>query len=237
MPRVVLLPGDPARVERAKALLTDVVDFGQRREFRMIRGRHDGVDLAVCSTGIGGPSTEIALVELANLGMTHAIRAGGMGAIVRDLRPGSYLIAAEALRGSGAALAYLPGDAPVAAAPSVVAALVNAARRLELTARVGTIATTDSYYWGQGRPVRPGAPAPDILARLVQQGALGVDMEAEVVLALGQALGFAAGAILAVHANRVSDEWLEDYDEAQTNVLRLGMLAARLLIDEERGGD
>jgi uridine phosphorylase len=232
VPRVVLLPGDPARVERAKTLLTDVTDFGQRREFGMIRGRHDGVDLAVCSTGIGGPSTEIALVELANLGMTHAIRTGGMGAIGPDLRPGGFLIVDRALRGSGAAKPYLPGDAPVAASSAIVAALSRAARRLELPARAGMIATTDSYYWGQGRPVREGAAAPDVLAGLAQAGALGVDMEAEVVLALGQALGFAAGAVLAVHANRASDEWLEDYDEAQTNVLRLGMLAAKLLIED-----
>jgi uridine phosphorylase len=228
VPRCVLLPGDPDRVGLAAALLDDVVDLGQAREFRIMRGRWQGLAVGVCSTGIGGPSTEIALVELANLGVTHAIRIGGMGAIAPDLALGSFVIVERALRGSGAAQVYVPDAAPLAASPAVCDALAGAAAALGLPHRRAMVATSDSYYLGQGRPVRPGGTAPDVLARLAAAGAVGVDMESETVLAVASVMGVAAGAVLAVHANRATDQWLEDYAETQRNVVRiaLGALAS-----------
>jgi uridine phosphorylase len=77
----VLLPGDPDRVGKAASVLDSVFEIGRRREFQMARGTWRGTPITVCSTGIGGPSTEIAVVELANLGMKRGIRVGGMGAI------------------------------------------------------------------------------------------------------------------------------------------------------------
>src|SRR5688572_22645116 len=77
----VLLPGDPDRVSKAASVLDQVTEIGRRREFQMARGTWNGTPITVCSTGIGGPSTEIAVVELANLGMRRGIRVGGMGAI------------------------------------------------------------------------------------------------------------------------------------------------------------
>jgi uridine phosphorylase len=223
VPRCMLLPGDPDRVALAAALLDDVVDLGQAREFRVMRGTWQGVAVGVCSTGIGGPSTEIAVVELANLGVTHAIRIGGMGAIVPDLALGAFVIVEHALRGSGAAQVYVPGAAPVAAAPAVRDALVGAAAALGVPHRAATVATSDSYYLGQGRPVRPGGEAPDVLARLRAAGAVGVDMETETLFAVASIMGVAAGAVLAVHANRATDGWLEDYAETQRNVVRIGL--------------
>ena len=108
VPETVLLPGDPARADRVLALLEEPVLLGQRREFRYGLGRWQGVPVAVCSTGIGGPSTEIAVVELVNLGARRLIRIGGMGALDPALAPGSFLIVDRALRGSGAAPASMP---------------------------------------------------------------------------------------------------------------------------------
>ena len=234
VPRFVLLPGDPDRVALAAALLDDVVDLGQAREFRVMRGRFQGVPVGVCSTGIGGPSTEIAVVELGNLGVTHAIRIGGMGAIVPDLALGAFVVVGQALRGSGAAQVYAPGTAPLDAAPAVRDALVSAAATLGLPHRVAPVATTDSYYLGQGRPVRPGDAAPDVLARLRAAGAVGVDMETETLLAVASVMGVAAGAVLAVHANRATDGWLEDYAETQRNVVRIGLGAIVTLASPRR---
>jgi uridine phosphorylase len=223
VPPCVLLPGDPDRVALAAALLDDVVDLGQAREFRVMRGRWQGLAVGLCSTGIGGPSTEIALVELANLGVTHAIRIGGMGAIAPELALGSFVVVERALRGSGASQVYVPGSTPVAAAAAVCDALADEAAALGLAHRRAMVASSDSYYLGQGRPMRPGGAAPDVLARLAAAGAVGVDMESESVLAVASALGVAAGAVLAVHANRATDQWLEDYVETQRNVVRIGL--------------
>ena len=225
---VVLLPGDPARVSLAAALYGGVRDFGQRREFRVATVETPSGPVSICSSGIGGPSTEIALVELANLGARAVIRIGGMGAIAPGLQLGSMLAVDAAIGGTGAGGLYRSG--PAVATPAVVAALETAARDLKLECRRGTVATTDSYYRGQGRPIAQDGPVvADPIPAFVAAGALGCDMETETLFTVGPALGLQVGAILAVHGDRVTDTWLEDYEPAQTSVVRVGVAAAALL--------
>ena len=236
----VLLPGDPERVGIAAALLEEVRDFGRRREFRAATGRFERTSVTLCSTGIGGPSAEIALVELAYLGARRAIRIGGMGAITEELPLGSLLIVAEACGGTGAARAYGADGAFVQADGKVVAALSEAARRLGIPYKVGRVYTTDSYYLGQGRAFRAEdsdarTSEAALLARLKALGVHGMDMESETILSVGRHLGIKTGAILAVHGNRVLDTWLEDYEPAQRDVVRAAAAAMALLDGEDTG--
>ncbi len=231
MPSCALLPGDPDRVTLATALLDNTCDFGRRREFHAARGDWKGYPVGLCSTGVGGPSTEIAVVELANLGVDSVIRVGGMGALQADLPLGSFLIVDRAEGSTGAAALYGAAGA-IDASADVVDALEEAARTLGFAYRRGRVHTTDSYYWGQGRSARADgspSPRPDIVTRLAAQGVCGLDMEAQTVFAVAEALGLRAGAVLAVHGNRATDEWLEDYEETQCNLIRLAATAATLL--------
>lgn len=227
MPKAFLLPGDPGRVDRAADVLEGFAIVGQNREFRMGVGLLDGVEIGVCSTGIGGASTEIVMVEFAALGVEVAIRTGGMGALAPDLSLGDFLIAGEAVRNSGVAAFYAAPDRPVLADADVTRLLDAARRDLGLPGRLGKCATADGYYRAQGRPDSPqGEGAPAILDRLAASGADGVEMEAEIVFAAGGALGVKTGAVLAVHAHRRSDGWLEDYERTQRDLLRIGARAA-----------
>ena len=231
IPRAFLLPGDPARVDRAAEVLEDFRLVGQNREFRMGCGLFDGALIGVCSTGIGGASTEIAMIELAAMGVRIAIRTGGMGALAADLKLGDFLIVDEAIRNSAVAAFYAEPGAQVRADADVAMALERVRRALELGGRLGKCATADGYYRAQGRPDRPGeAGEPALLDRLAARGADGVEMEAEIVLAAGGALGVKAGAVLAVHAHRLSDGWLEDYEKTQRDLLTIGACAAAKLL-------
>ncbi|MFS2162423.1 nucleoside phosphorylase [Variovorax sp. Varisp62] len=225
VPRIVLLPGDPARVDLAANALEDFKIVGQTREFRFGVGFWDGEAVGVCSTGIGGPSTEIAVVELANIGMEIAIRVGGMGAINPTISLGELLVVRESLRGSGAAAYYASPRERVLADPSVVEALLLKAGEMQMLARCGVVATVDSYYAGQGRPYRAGGSWIDTTADWVARGADGLEMETETVLAVARRLGVAAGAVLGAHNSRPTDDWLESYSQTQLNVLRAGAAA------------
>ncbi len=223
VPAGFLLPGDPARVDMAAAVLEDFVIVGQNREFRMGIGRHRGMTIGVCSTGIGGASTEIVGVELAALGVRAFIRTGGMGAMAADLELGDFVIAEAAIANSGCARPYAPGNANVAADADIVRYLDEAREARGLRGRRGITATADGYYRAQGRPDhRDGNATPAILDGFAARGADGMEMEAEIVLAIGAALGVKAGAVMAVHAHRSKDSWMEDYDETQRNVVRIG---------------
>ncbi len=223
MPLGFLLPGDPGRVDMAAAVLEDFAIVGQIREFRMGIGRWRGVEIGVCSTGIGGASTEIAVVELAALGATHLVRAGGMGAMAADLALGDFLIARAAIANSACARPYWPGPADVPASSALVAHADATRRDMNLPGRLGVTATADGYYRAQGRPDHRGGQAdPAVLDGFAARGADGMEMEAEVVFAAGAALGLHCAAVLAVHAHRRIDGWLEDYEETQRNILRIG---------------
>lgn len=66
---LAIVPGDPERVEKIAALMDKPVKLASHREFTSWRAELDGKPVIVCSTGIGGPSTSIAVEELAQLGV------------------------------------------------------------------------------------------------------------------------------------------------------------------------
>ena len=93
------------------------------------------------------------------------------------------------------------------------------------------IASTDSYYLGQDRPLTLDAvesPDAGYLDRFLAEGAIGVEMESQVILAVGRALGLRAACLLGVHGNRATDNWLVDYENTQRNLLRIAGRALAL---------
>ncbi|MDQ6708936.1 MAG: uridine phosphorylase, partial [Candidatus Dormibacteraeota bacterium] len=64
----VLLPGDPGRSESIARLFQHPKLIASNREFTTYTGQVDGQTISVCSTGIGSPSTAIAVEELAAIG-------------------------------------------------------------------------------------------------------------------------------------------------------------------------
>ncbi|POF32687.1 nucleoside phosphorylase [Roseibium marinum] len=225
----VLIPGDPDRVGLLTDMLEDVVDLGRRREFAMVSGRYKGHPITICSSGIGGPSTEIALVELAMLGAKRVVRIGGTASLVAAMPVGSFLCVDEAIGSSGAARFYCAPDAKTRADPELRTALLEAAQAAGFTARVGTVATSDSYYLGQDRPIEVnGVAMPldgSVLEGFRKAGAHSVDMESQVVLSVGKRLGLKAACLLGVHANRATNEWLTDYEATQRGLFTIASQA------------
>ena len=230
LPSVCLLPGDPARVGLASEVLTSFRELGSNREFRLGVGVVDDVEIAVCSTGIGGPSTEIAIVELSRLGVDTFIRVGGMGAVSADLKPGTLTRVSTALREGGAAKFYVPGNDPIESSESVDQALDQAALQFGESLTPISVLSCDSYYLGEGRALAGFEDAARArLAFVKATRADAMDMECETVFAVAKALGRRYGAVLASRGNRLSDEWLEDYEPTQRSMLRIASSAAAQL--------
>jgi len=181
-----LLPGDPGRaLMLAQLLTTGPKMFNHNRGLWGYTGiAADGAPLTIQSTGIGGPSAAIVLEELCDLGLTHAIRVGTCGALAADLALGELVIADAALACDGASRALGAGER-VAADAGLVAALRAATGD---RARVGAVATSDLFYEPQPARARAWARA----------GALAVEMEAAVLLRVGELRGVAVGCVLAV---------------------------------------
>ena len=71
--RYVFLPGSPERTEKIAAYFENPKEIAYNREFRTFVGQLNGVDVAVTSTGIGGPSA-------------------GSSAIIRIIHPSHTLV-------------------------------------------------------------------------------------------------------------------------------------------------
>ena len=151
--RYVILPGDPGRCEKIARYFDEPKQIAQNREYTLWTGKLDGVPVAVCSTGIGGPSAAIALEELVECGADTFIRVGTSGGIVDEVCGGDIVIATAAIRQEGTSREYLPIEFPAAADFSVVSALRDAVVKLGLTHHIGVIQSKDSFY-GEIRPAQ-----------------------------------------------------------------------------------
>ncbi|ABW01238.1 uridine phosphorylase [Caldivirga maquilingensis] len=205
-----LLPGDPGRVDLIASMWDEVRLKVENREYRTYVGTYRGVPVMATSTGIGGPSASIAIEELASLGVGTLIRVGTTGSLWASVKVGDLIIARGAVRLDGASSNYAPPGYPAVPHPDVLNALITAAEGLGVRYHVGLTASTDSFYVGQGRPGLGGyLPSwfKGIINDLKAVKVMNFDMETATVLTIANVYGLRAGSVMAVVANRETDEF------------------------------
>jgi uridine phosphorylase len=115
--RIVLLPGDPGRCELIASHFDHPRLVAHHREFKTYTGTLLGEKVSVTSTGIGCPSTAIAVEELIQIGADTFIRVGTSGGMQPEIRPGELAIITAAIRDEGTSRQYMPslppGDYPI----------------------------------------------------------------------------------------------------------------------------
>ena len=191
-----ILPGDPGRCEKIAAFLEKPYQKIQNREYNVWNGTLCGETVTVCSTGIGGPSTAIAVEELVACGAEVLIRVGTCGGISLDVNSGDVVIASGAVRQDGTSHEYAPPEFPAVPTPEVMVALMQAAGALGYASHTGVVQSKDSFY-GQHSPARM-----PIAAALLEKweawkrlGVLASEMEASTLFTVGAALGVKTGAV------------------------------------------
>ena len=114
--RYVLLPGDPGRVPMIASLLDDAKEISHNREYLTYTGTLLGEKVSVTSTGMGCPSTAIAVEELAIAGADTFIRVGTSGPMQDFIEAGDLLIAWGAIRDEYTSKQYVPPEYPAPSA-------------------------------------------------------------------------------------------------------------------------
>ncbi|WP_080835282.1 nucleoside phosphorylase [Cohnella massiliensis] len=226
----VLLPGDPARVDLIGGLFDSYEIVGANREFKIGTGDFKGDSVSVCSTGIGGPSTEIAVLELLQLNAKCLLRIGGTAAIQEGIDCGDLIINTGSVRLGGSTNHYARPEYPALAHYAVVQALIEACKELGYRYHLGIGATTSSFYNGQGRSVSRHNYSENIIEEMQGLGVLNLEMESETILTLASLMGAYAGTLLVVHANRATNKWLVDYEESQLKLCKAALRAVQILI-------
>ncbi|MGB3735729.1 MAG: uridine phosphorylase [Ilumatobacter sp.] len=233
---LAIVPGDPERVARIAALLDGPTELASTREFTSMLGRLDGTPIVVCSTGIGGPSTSIAVEELAQLGVRTFLRVGTTGAIQPGIEPGEIIVTTASVRLDGASLHFAPLEFPAVADFECTSALVSAARSTTASVHVGVTASSDTFYPGQERyDTVSGRVVERFRGSLAEWQSLGVlnyEMESATLLTMCATNGWRAGCVAGVLVNRTTDETPDHDASARVEATSIGIVveAARSLI-------
>ena len=200
--RYVIVPGDPNRIPIISKYLDNVEYQGQEREFNASRGTYKGVEVSVVSTGIGCPSTAIAVEELVYLGAEVFIRIGTSGSVDGSAKKGDIFIATAAVRDDGTSKQYMPIEFPAVADSGVVKNLISASEFFSVPSKVGICQSKDSFF-GETEPSRmPVAEYLDAKWKAWQGGSVGAsEMEAATLFTLSHIFRVAAGAILAIETS------------------------------------
>ncbi|CAN5251718.1 nucleoside phosphorylase [soil metagenome] len=201
---VALLPGDPFRVPMIAEFLTDVKEVAHNREHLTMTGFYKGKLITATSTGMGCPSTAIAVEELIRVGVTSFIRVGSSAGLQPHVAPGDLLVSEGTLRNDGTTAAYAHQGFP--AVPDLAIA-VELKRLAELAvvgtgtaAHSGINASDDAFY----------AETPEWIAELNALGILNVEMESSALYVVARLRGVRAGMICAASSNLVGGASLYD---------------------------
>jgi len=197
--RYVFLPGDPFRTDFIAGFLDDAALVAHNREHKTWTGKLDGVPVSVTSTGMGCPSTAIALEELIKIGADTFIRIGTAGPVCELSKDPSWdgAICTAAVRDEGTTLHYIPIEYPAVADRHVVAALAEAAKNRGLKYLEGITQSKDSFY-GEVDPDNQPATVrlKERWEAWVKGNVVSSEMEAAAIFVISSIRGKRAGAIM-----------------------------------------
>jgi len=214
----VLLPGDPGRVESIAKLLDRPKLIARNREFTTYTGELDGRPVSVCSTGIGSPSTAIAVEELAAVGARTFIRVGTTGSIQKGIGFGDLVVATAAVRDEGTTPGYVPLGYPAVADFELAQSMLAAGRSLNHRIHAGIVRSHDSLYTDLHASRMPRREELEQALRVWHRAqVLCNDMETSTIFVLCALRKMRAGSVLTV----VNDPGEEDIEASRVAALDL----------------
>lgn len=232
---LAIVPGDPARAERIAERIGLVETLAKTREFHVFLATLNGQPIVVCSTGIGGPSTSIAVEELAQLGITTFLRIGTTGAIQPHINVGDVLVSHASVRLDGASQHFAPLAYPAVADFFATQAMVNACKKLDVPFHIGITASSDTFYPGQERYDTFSGYVPRAFQGSCEEwqklGVMNYEMESATLFTMCAALGLKAACVAGVLVNRTQQEIpSSDHSLIENRSVAVVIEAARLML-------
>lgn len=222
--RYVLLPGDPFRTDLIARHLQNPKLVAHNREHKTWTGTLNGEKVTVISTGMGCPSTAIALEELIHCGADTFIRVGTCGRVCQESYDESLegVIITGAVRDEGTTVHYVPIEYPAIADRHVTDALARACRDKRYNFAEGIAQSKDSFYGQHDPDSMPNS------GRLHQRweaweksGVMASEMETAALFIVSSIRGARAGAIMA-------------YGSMNDHTIELACDAVKILIERDK---
>lgn len=199
----VLLPGDPKRAEYiCEKFLKNGQKIAQNREFLTCVGNYNNKKVTVTSTGIGCPSTAIAVEELIDLGVKYLIRVGTCGgALKKEITPGYIIIPTASVREEGTTKEYVRPEFPAVADFELIMRLKQAAEKRKYKHAIGINRTHDAFYGNPGNLKSWAEPCLRADKNRMKNPIISSEMEAAALFVISSLRGVKAAAVLAVNSH------------------------------------
>lgn len=240
--KYVFLPGSPERTERIAAYFENPREIAYNREYRTFVGELNGVPVAVTSTGIGGPSTAIAVEELYQCGAHTMMRVGTCASTSPKVCKGDVVIPSGAVRMEGVSKHYVPIEFPAVPDFQMVKAIEQAAKNLDLPYNIGITITKASFYTQNEPMSKPvGSELVYRWQAYEKGGATNTSMECSVLFTVGSSLDIRTACVMASATD------YKDYGEkgkgktvpinVEDRAIRTAIEAMKIIIagDQEQG--
>lgn len=200
--KYVFLPGSPQRVKRIAEYLDHPEFVVVNREHETWTGTLEGERVLVTSTGMGGPSTAIALEELTALGAETFIRIGSCASTSENVGMGDVVIPNACVRMEGTGLHYAPVEYPAVPDIDVFDALRSAASETDYPIKVGTVISRDGFYTQYEDAHKPYSyELTNRWNSYKMMGALATEMEAAALFIAGASLNVRTGCVMVCATN------------------------------------
>jgi len=235
--KYVFLPGSIERAALISEYFDNPVKIAQNREFLTYTGTLDGVPVSVTSTGIGGPSTAIAVEELYQCGADTMIRIGSCASTSPKARIGDVMIPNGSVRMEGTGLHYLPIEFPAVPDFFLLKELEEAAIRLNLCYNVGINICKDSFYTEVSPETKPVYYELENKWQAYEKGgATHTCMECAPLFLVGASLGIRTAAVLICATNyKTYTNDGSDYPTGiEHNAIRTGIEAMKSVIRKDQ---
>ncbi|MFT7053772.1 MAG: uridine phosphorylase, partial [Psychromonas sp.] len=227
---LAIVPGDPDRVKKIAELMDGATFLASHREYTSYLAYIGGKAVVVCSTGIGGPSTSIAVEELAQLGVTTFLRVGTTGAIQPQVNPGDVIVTQASVRLDGASLHFAPLEYPAVANFECTTAMVAACREAGIEPHIGITASSDTFYPGQERYDTVSGRVTRHLKGSMKEwqdlGVLNYEMESSTLFTMCASQGWRAACVAGVIVNRTQQEIPDQATMKKTEVSAISIVVA-----------
>ncbi|ALO44588.1 uridine phosphorylase [Pseudoalteromonas phenolica] len=236
---LAIVPGDPERAERIAKKLDNSICLAKTREFHVYLAELKQQPVVICSTGIGGPSTSIAVEELAQLGIRTFLRIGTTGAIQPHINEGDILVSTASVRLDGASQHFAPLSYPAVSDFHSTAAMVQACEEIGVKYHAGITASSDTFYPGQERYDTYSGYVNKAFQGSCEEwqklNVMNYEMESATLFTMCAALGLKAACIAGVLVNRTRQEIPNvDHQEIERNAINVVLKAAEIVLDNNK---
>ena len=198
----VIIPGDPFRTDIIASYFEDAKLIQHKREHKTWTGTYKGIKVSVVSTGMGCPSTAIAVEELANIGAKVVVRLGTCAGFREDVKPGNICITTGSYKQDGTSSRYVPDTFPAVPDLDLTHTLIKTAKQMTkdldetFAVKTGITCSDDAFY----------AENVEWIKKCHDLGCMNVEMESSAIYTIAHLRNLRAATICAAAANLYTGE-------------------------------